>query len=218
MPLTKFAIDKFISNKIYNVTECNVKNIRNEFRLSEKWVTGFAQMCIFGNSAGNVPSDYIRPFLFFLIRRIETAFSEYSLARDKLIEFTSKKTNWSAYFQALYHFELAISQLYQIYDHIRKMENKSNPDFKFFQSKDGSELDRLNRIYNISKHALAETDQPVWITNTGINAINSKDQEEIEITFCEIEELLHECGQFADKMYRPETILTLQSINQGSSC
>lgn len=108
------------------------------------------------------------------------AFSEYSRAREELQAFVSQNQGqWSLYFRALYHLEASLAQLYQAYDYSRKMM-----DTKLFDENDGSPIFRLNRIYNISKHQVAEDDQPLWITNAGIE---SKD---FKLDFNEIEHML----------------------------
>ena len=79
-----------------------------------------------------------------------------------------------------------MGQLYQAYDSSRKALDKT-----LFEGKDGSPLSRLNLIYNASKHQLAGTDQPTWITNDGIESSNAK------LSFLEMEELLCWCGRIA---------------------
>jgi hypothetical protein len=79
-------------------------------------------------------------------------------------------------------------------------------------------LNRIRKIHNTSKHQLAEKDQPVWITNEGIegdcliDGKKSKKTERVKITFEEIEKLMRECGKNAMNMYSPEITWTLQSI------
>lgn len=186
MPFTKHAVETFISDKITKVTECNVKDLYAEFPSAKDWVSGFGLMVIFVNQ----PPEDRRPFALQIVRRTEMAFAEYSRARTELQELISGcRGRWSPYFRALYHFEAAIGQLYQAYDYSRK--SLANDQFK---KGDGSPLDRLSMIYNTSKHQRATDEQPVWISNEGIET------PKVVITFPEIEELLCTFGRVAMKL------------------
>jgi hypothetical protein len=55
-------------------------------------------------------------------------------------------------------------------------------------------LSRLNLLYNASKHQPASGDQPIWITNEGLECSDAK------LSFVEIEELLRQCGRIATKL------------------
>jgi hypothetical protein len=76
---------------------------------------------------------------------------------------------WSPYYRALHHGEVTIAMLYQAYDLLRK---KLKQDL--FDPKDGSPLQRLNYIYNTSKHQPAEAQDPVWLSNDGFHAVDDK--------------------------------------------
>ena len=210
MPLTKYAVMKFISNKIHAVTECNVTDLYAEFPSAKEWITGFARMSMYGNHHGLIPSEEAQPLLFLIMRRIETLFSEYALAREELQRFISGNVEWSVYYRALYHFEASLGQLYQALQFTQEIKNKTA-----FKTDDSSLLERLNRIHNTSKHQAAHEDQPVWLTNEGIEGeYLGKDSKtkRVKIKFEEIEEIMRECGRFAMANYRPEMTLTLQSI------
>ena len=186
MPFTKHAVEMFISDKITKVTECNVSDLYAEFPSAKDWISGFGLMVIFVNQ----PQAEMRPLALQFLRRVEMGLAEYSLAREELQDLVfGSRGRWSPYFRALYHFEAAISQIYQAYDYSRKALNT-----RYFDSNDGSPLDRLNKIYNISKHGLAAQDQPVWISNRGIETAKA------QITFSEIEKLLRSFGRIAMKL------------------
>ena len=186
MPFTKHAVEMFISDKITKVTECNVSDLYAEFPSAKDWISGFGLMVIFVNQ----PQAEMRPLALQFLRRVEMGLAEYSRAREELQDLVfGSRGRWSPYFRALYHFEAAISQIYQAYDYSRKALNR-----RYFDSNDGSPLDRLNRIYNISKHELAAQDQPVWISNRGIETAKA------QITFSEIEKLLRSFGRIAMKL------------------
>jgi hypothetical protein len=120
------------------------------------------------------------------------ALVEYGNGRAALQDLVSEhRGRWSPYFRALSYFEAAIGQLYQAYDYSRKLIDKP-----LFASNDGSPLQRLNRIYNTAKHELPTDEQPVWITNHGLEA------KDASITFAEIEELLRVCARLSETLTR----------------
>jgi hypothetical protein len=55
-------------------------------------------------------------------------------------------------------------------------------------------LRRLNEINNRTKHALAETDQPVWLQNDGLAC------EVCVLPFGELEDLLRSNARIAEKI------------------
>ena len=180
MPFTKYAIDTFISEKITELTECNVENMRSEYPESEKWVSTFMVAVIM---MAHVSEEH-KHFVIQFIRKVEMCFDEYHLARETLKEYVKERgNNWSKYFRVLNHLESSIAQLYQAYDLSRK---KLGTDL--FKSNDGSSLDRLNKIYNTSKHQPAFDEQTVWVTNSGIGT------QDVELSFSEIEAMLRECA------------------------
>ena len=186
MPFTKHAVFTFISDKITKVTDCNVADLQAEFPTARDWVSGFALMVMFVDQ----PKEEMRPFGMQFVRRVEMALAKYSLARADLLGLVSgNRGRWSPYFRALYHFEAAIAQLYQAHDYSRKLLNT-----KLFASGDNSPLDRLNKIYGATKHQLAILDQPVWLTNEGIETAEAK------ISFFELEELMRSCARIATKL------------------
>lgn len=186
MPFTRHAVETFVSDKITKVTECNVSDLYAEFPAARDWVSGFGLMVIFVNQ----PPEETRPFALQFVRRAEMALAEYASARNELRSLVSgNRGRWSPYFRALYHIEATVAQLYQAFDYSRKMLNT-----KLFDENDESPLSRLNLIYNTSKHQVARVDQPVWITNEGIEIVDSK------LTFPEIEDLLRSCARIATKL------------------
>lgn len=188
MPFTKYAVDTFISDKVTDVTECMLADLYAEFPDAKNWVSGFGLMVIFNNR----PPVQCRPFALQLVRRVEMIFVEYSQARHQLLDLIAKGAGrWSPYFRALHHLEVALSLSYQSYHFAGKALAL---DKRLFESKDDSPLDRLNRIYNTSKHQLAEIDQPLWITNSGISTVDCN------LTFFEVEELVRTLARIVRRL------------------
>jgi hypothetical protein len=186
VPFTKEAVETFVSDRVTKVTECNVADLRAELPSAQDWVSGFGLMVKFVNQ----PAPEWRPFALQFVRRSEMAVSEYCLARDALLDLLSgSRGRWSPYFRALYHFEAAVSQLYQAFDFSRKVLKTT-----LFAKGDGSPLARLNRINNIIKHQVAAEEQPVWISNRGIETA------EVTVLFSEMEDLIRSCARIATKL------------------
>jgi len=196
MPFTKNAVEMFISERITQVTACNAADLYLDFPDAKNWLSKFGLSVVFNNQ----PPEHIRPFALHFVRRIDMAIAEYALAREALQNLVSgSRGRWSPYFHALNHFETALAQIYQALDSLAELRKKDLGLAKkdLFKSNDGSVEDRLNKIYNTSKHELTQDEQLVWITNAGIETAA-----EI-ISFQEIEELLRTFAKVATKLSSP---------------
>lgn len=180
MPFTKYAIESFISKRVAEATECNAIAVGAEFPDYREWISALGLGFILN---GTCRTQF--PFATQFTRRTAAALEYYTLGREALLQHVARGgRTWSDYFRALQHFEVAIGHLYQAYDHVRKKLDK-----QFFKTNDGSSLDRLNKIHNTSKHDVADQDQPLWITNKGL------EKEGVTISFGEIEELTRSYGR-----------------------
>lgn len=191
MPVSNYFLDKFVSYELSKLTECNAREVSNRFSQSEFWITNFVLNSVFGHQV----NESGRRFAFAFLRRAEYAFTEYEYARKALKGFVEAPTERvSLYFKALSHFEMAISMLWQAYSFIIRAI-----DEKLFAKGDNSAYEKLNNIYNVSRHfnpsALPDEHlHAVRITNDGIHI------EGCNLSFAEIEELLLEIGTLADKV------------------
>ena len=186
MPLTSYAIRTFISEKVTEVTSSGATDVAIEFPGAIEWLSRFALVAMLRNHV----HEQSRPFAIQFLRRSSAALAEYSRAKVELDHFVDGgHGQWSPYFRALYHFEAAISQLYQAWDLCRKWTNTS-----LFESNDGGFFDRLNKIYNCHRHVVATTDQPLWITNGGLACESS------QVTFAEIEDALRRLCRIAERL------------------
>lgn len=148
------------------------------------------------------------------MRRAEASFREYESARKSLMSYTSgKKENISTYFMAVYHFEQMVSQSYQAYMLMRHFIADSNGAkvASFYKENDGSEVDRLNKIYNHIKHCDGRVTKnefpknysiPVWLTNTGISCPVA------ELQYNEIIEMLEDIANGANRFVDPKAFLS----------
>lgn len=183
MSATPSTVDQFISQRVTAVTECNATDLREEFPLSEDWVTGFGLRVIFNDQ----PKAEMRPFALQLVRRSEMALANYAHGREALQGLVSgNRARWSPYYRALSYFETSVAHLYQAWVHMHKLLG-----VPLFEKNDGTPLQRLNHVYNVSKHETPAADETVWITNAGLAT------KDVSITFGEIEELMRVCARIA---------------------
>ena len=190
--LSDYTLDIFIAPKLSKLTECNAPDLSD---LTDQWLDNF----ILNNFLNlNLP-DKEKAYLLNFFRRVEAAFYEYNKARNALTEYiTTDRNRISPYFQALNHFETLFAQLYQAY-----LLLKSATKLKLFKKDDNSELDRVNKIYNVSKHMYERIENgklpekgtcAIWITNNGIECNNAA------ITFVELKDILIELSKLANKI------------------
>jgi len=140
--LSNYALDTFCAPKLSQLTQCNAPDLSG---LSEPWLRGFILNTILRFS---VPEP-TKAHMFNFLRRTEAVFSEYNNARINLIEYvTSDRNTVSPYFRALLHFETLIAQLYQAALFLKALAKEP----KFFEKGEGTVIERINIIYNASKH------------------------------------------------------------------
>ena len=183
MPFTKHAVETFISAKITAITECRMADLAAEFPAAKDWVSAFGLRVIFNDQ----PPEKMRPFALQFIRRVEMALSEYSAARMQIQDLISGNPRWSPYYRALHHVEVAAALLYQAYHFGHKATGKD-----CFVKGDGSPLQRLNEVYNSSKHTVATANDPVWLSNEGMNTCKDK------LEFSEFENLAREAARIVE--------------------
>jgi len=204
MPFTNYALDNFVSQQLSQLTQFNAPEVSNRYPQRKFWVSNFSLNSIFGGTV----SKESKTFSFFFLRRSEAAFTEYEYACQALKEFvnTTPKSP-SLYFRALHHFEMVVSMLSQAYDLHREISNQ-----KRYKKKDGSKYQRLNWVYNKSRHfkpseLSAGNIHVVWLTNSGLQTAEITDKSglqttESELSYSEIESFLIEIGSMADNFCR----------------
>lgn len=194
MPFTRNAVEQFISAHAAAITSYGASNMRTTVPESEHWLSNFGLAVIFND----FPPAELRPFVINFIRRVYAAFLEYELARQEVLNLVNDGNGrWSPYFAALTHFEVTVSQLYIALDSVRKLSNHN-----FFTTGDGSLEEKLNLIYNASKHQLANTELPVWFSNYGLAC------SEAELTFAEIEDFMLKMAETVKSLYNRNIVIT----------
>jgi hypothetical protein len=192
--LTNYSLDRFVSQELSKLTECNAAEVASRFPQSSHWIGNFVLNSMFGRPV----SDEARKFCLAFLRRAEAAFFSYELARQALVQFAGSAsdehgpTKSSIYFRALHFYEVSLAMQWQGLNLFARLSKT-----QAFKKGDGSSTEKLNQIYNASKHydpASLPADQlhAVWITNEGLNIKG------VRLTFAELDELMVELGKTAD--------------------
>ena len=189
MPLSNYSLDQFVSSQLSELTECHTISVSERFPQSAFWVSNFTLNSIIGNPI----KEHRRTLSFFFLRRAEAAFTEYERACQALHAFVNAPSKQpSVYFQALHHFEMTIAMVWQAFDFILGVAKT-----KVFDKGDDSHYERLNKIYNTSRHfkpsdLSAGQFHAVRIDNDGIRI------DKCMLSFSELEKILIELGVIAD--------------------
>jgi hypothetical protein len=136
-------------------------------------------------------------------RRTNSAGEEYRLARNHLLDYVEDlripEHRLKSYLLALTHFEQCIISIHQASELFNKTQSRvlnSPVEPLFKEDKDkGSDLERLNKLYNIAKHFSADqaelSSASIWITNTGLESRELKKK----LSFAELQENILACSE-----------------------
>lgn len=201
MPLSNYSLDKFVAPNLSELTENSAQELIMDQQ--DYWVRNFILNTLLGVRLLDPYHQYIYNFL----RKAESAFHEYANARLLLGEYIDQgKDAVSKYLSAVLHFEICLAQAYQAYMLAKNIIGLE----KLFNTGDGSALDRLNKIYNLSKHVAERISEgklpeesilPVYITNNGLETHATY------LNFNELVELLQDLGEMALKLSNPQELI-----------
>lgn len=199
MPLSNYALDKFVAPGLSKLTKCNTIDMTGLDDQCEHWVVNFVLNSML---RVKVEAPY-RAYTFMFLRRAEMSFVEHENGRVALQQYIlSDPKSITRYLRAVFHFESFVAQSYQAFEIVRKWIGQD-----LFQKSDGSILERLNLIYNRSKHAdkaifanqlPADATMPVWLTNDGLQADGAF------LAFNDMADILKELSSIAGKLSNPE--------------
>jgi hypothetical protein len=195
MPFSNAGLDMFVSQDLSKLTACHPLPLSIELPDRSEWFSKFILNRAFRN---HVP-DERAALAFAIIRRADAAVDEWELACEATMRSVRKP---AVYFEVLRHFESCVAGLWQGLEFGRrtlKAERlrEGDPDgYKLFQRGDGSVYERLNHIYNVSRHydpsALPQGDlHRVWLSNDGMHT------REHHITFEDVREQLLSLARIA---------------------
>jgi hypothetical protein len=193
MPLTHYALDTFVSQEMSKLTACAPQSLATEFPERSHWINQFVLRRILHNHV----SDEGVALAYILVRRVEAAIDEWELACSAAGDV---RHPWG-YFKMLRHLENCVAALWQGFEFCRHALGT-----KLFEKGDGSVYERLNWLYNVSRHfnpnELASGDlHRLWISNEGLNS------REHTLTFLELREAISFLAKLVEKFVgrSPET-------------
>jgi len=189
-PLTKLVFDKFISQGLSALTECNMPDVAGAHPSCQHWITDFILALAFVAEL----SDKNRAEYFAILRKAEIAYFEWNNAASALRQYLDPPKKVSRYFESLHHMEACISALSQAFNYIAAHTNA-----RLYEADDGSPLQRLATIYNVSKHLELESFgadqiQAVWLNNEGVQVSRAS------LSYDEIAKLMDELGSHAERI------------------
>jgi hypothetical protein len=200
---SNYALDTFVAPDLSKLTECNIIQMSTYSSQSDHWVSNFLLNSIFRVSVEPKPKQYC----IFFLRRAEASFREYEHARFALYDYVNgERERVSVYFEALFHIEDCIAQMWQAFSQsMIFINNVTGKKDRLYERGNGSAYEHLNNLYNISRHAgdniTENSTLPVGLTNEGIVARDAN------ISFEDFKNLLTEIGDWADKLSNPPVTL-----------
>lgn len=187
MGISNYALDKFVAQDMSKLTQLSIKPLTEEFPNSDKWFAQFALRRIF---QAHVP-DERAALAFAIIRRAHASLQEWELAS---VAAQGNLRSVGTYFSVLRHLENCISSVWQGLEFARKSLGQD-----IFKKGDGSIYERMNWIYNVSRHfdpeALPQGDtHRVWLSD---QAIHTREQ---TVSFDELREAIRMLARISERV------------------
>lgn len=181
MPLSNYALDTYVAQEMSALTECTVGPLGPEFPDADQWLGQFTLTRLFkiDFSHETVTST------FAVMRRALSAMRSFDAGIAALNAFVSER-KIGIYFDALGSFEASLSSAYQGLVFAGKRIGED-----LFDKGDGSEVERMNHLYNTSRHydpakdLLPDHLHAVWLRNDGLHSKTDT------LTFHEIRKWVH---------------------------
>ncbi len=199
-------MDRYVAPNMSRFTAATIPDMSAVSAEQEHWLRNF----VLGTAMGAIVlNDDFRRSWFNYARRTMMAFREYGAARDRTIAYLARQNPnaVAGYFIALGHWEIFLGQAYHAW--LLLSREPLADGHKFYKTGDGSQIERLNRLYNRSKHTETAINAgqfppggtlPVWLENDGLRCTDGA------LTFGEMTEILSELGVWADAMQDPSTM------------
>jgi hypothetical protein len=193
MPLSDYFLDTFIAPKLSLLTKCGAPELVG----NSNWLNSFILNATFVSPIAPSPR---RTSVVAFLRRAEAAFLTYRKAREQLNDYLRPRPErvFSLYFESLLYFETCLSQWTQGVDILRAALGAN-----YFQKDDQSKEQRINRLYNDTKHLdedrakgeIVDEMATIWITNEGLEGCSGT-----PLSFVELHDALLEVGRIADEL------------------
>lgn len=193
-----YALDQFFAPKLSDLGVPHVPALSIDAEVSRSWISAFVLTCALRVQI----DDPYRQLMFSYLRRVDAAVVNYCQAQTDLAAYLSaKNVGITHYSRCLYAFENCIAMSYQAFLLLRQLV----PDKpSLFERGDGSVLQRMDRVYNASKHAdefIANGGRyppngtlPVWLVTTGIESVDCV------LTFAELAEEIEALARIAKQL------------------
>jgi len=199
MPLTNHARDKFIAPEMSQFTSATIRDMSRVSAQQEHWLSNFILNSIFRVSLASPHRQQLYNFL----RRSQSAFKAYALAREATLKFLDDRET-HRYIEGIGHWEAFLAYCWQAHCFLGRGKAI------WYEKGDESVQERLNKLYNRSKHAdsaierwefVGDSPLCVWLTNEGLRST------ETSLSFDEIAGILEELARIADVLQDPATAL-----------
>ncbi|MEX5684118.1 hypothetical protein [Pseudomonas silesiensis] len=187
MSISNYALDKFVAQDMSKLSLLSIKSLAEEFPNADKWLEQFVLRRIF---QAHVP-DEKAALALAIIRRTHAALQEWELASTAA---QGDLRSIGIYFGVVHHLESCISSTWQGLEFARKSLGRD-----FFTKGDGSAYERMNWIYNVSRHfdpeALQQGDtHRVWLSDQAMHT------REKTVSFDELREAIRMLARTSERV------------------
>lgn len=189
MGISNYALDTFVAQEMSKLTRLTIESLSQDFPNADNWFTQFVLRRIFQARV----SDDKAPLAFAIIRRTHAALQEWELASSAA---HGNLRSVAVYFSVLRHLESCVSAVWQGLEFGRRSVGQN-----LFQKGDGSVYQRLNWVYNVSRHfepeALQQGDlHRVWLSDQAVHT------REHSVSFDELREAIKMLARISDEVGR----------------
>lgn len=187
MGISNYALDTFVAQDMSKLTQLGVNSLAAELPSADSWLATFVLRRILH---AHMPDDKAA-LAFAILRRAHAALQEWELASAAS---KGDVRSVATYFTVLRHVEACLSAVWQGLEFARKSLGQS-----FFTKGDGSVYERMNWMYNVSRHFDPQALQPgdmhrVWLSD---HAIHTREQ---MLAFDELRESVRILVRISDRL------------------
>ncbi len=194
---SKSILDKFLAPYVSNFRRAEIPDMSGE---SSLWLSKFFLNSVLRRSY----TDPFRQYVFNYLRRVEGAHVAHQCARSTTVEFLhGSRQSMSRYMEAILHWESFLAQSWMAYALAERLSG-ARP----FEKGDGSVGQRVNLLYNRSKHseeAIKAGQLPpegtisVWMEDDGLHGVD------VMLRWEETGEVLQDLSNLANMLEDPYT-------------
>lgn len=187
MGISNYALDTFVAQDMSKLTQLSVKSLAEEFPNADKWLAQFVLRRIFQAHV----SDEKAALAFAIIRRTHASLQEWELASAAA---QGDLRSIGTFFGVLRHMENCIGSIWQGLEFTRKSLGQD-----LFKKGDGSAYERMNWVYNVSRHfdpeSLPQGDtHRVWLSD---HAMHTREQ---AVSFDELRDAIRMLARVSEKV------------------